>query len=92
MKYIIFWTLVYMVPDVCPDYGRKDELGRVINPGIMCAVAHMKQEKQSLSKVIYDRDSANSFYKMVVEESKVKDFFGNNGVQSVRIDSLKIQP
>lgn len=84
--------MVTLVPTVCPDYGRKDDLGRVINPGISCAVMHFRTEKESLSKTFNNRDSANSFYKYVIEESKHEDIFGAKGVECVRIDSLKFNP
>ena len=88
MRYIIFWTLITLVPTVCPDYGRKDDLGRVINPGISCAVMHFRTEKESLSKVFYNRDSASAFYKVVINESKKEQFFQQNSIELIRIDSL----
>lgn len=92
MKYIIFWVLSEMVPTSCPDAGKLDQFGRGVNSGFSCAVLHMREERTDLKRVFYNRDSAKTFYKEAIIESKKKNIFEHSDIQAVRIDSLKLNP
>lgn len=91
-KYIITWVLTFLVYDPCPSAGQKDEFGRLVNGGWSCAVFHAHTEYKQQSQTFNDRDSAFSFYGRALNSQR-KEFmwYGSNGIDSVRIDSVKIK-
>jgi hypothetical protein len=104
-KYIVYWTLVKLVPTSCPALPVQDEFGREsFNYGGSCAVAHYKTEYWENQRVFMDRDSAFALYHRALKEQpdSVKFYGSENGYYygmfqqhgdliNIEIDSLKIE-
>lgn len=89
MKYIIFWTLIKIVYDPCPDMVKShaNKFGVVGNTMMNCSVVHCHSEiVGEKEKYFYNRDSANLFYKEAINYSKI----WRSGISGVKIDSVKL--
>lgn len=94
-KFIVTWMVVTIVPDSCPDAGKVDQFGRVVNRGYSCAVFHAKTVFNPQKKEFGNRDSAFAFYRDALkhqpDSNSIITMWSDNNLADVKIDSVKIK-
>jgi len=89
MKYIVYWALYHTSLISCPDVPVADKFGRVPSTYISCSMAHFKTEfVGNKRKEFNTRDSAFSFYREALEQSKL---FFHADIKDVKIDSTEFK-
>lgn len=93
MQYIVKWLIITIVSIPCPDYGKTDKFGRVINPNVSCLVMHVKLDTAYHSQVFLSRLVATEFYSELVQERDrqgVSIFAEELGISDVKLDSTTV--
>lgn len=96
-KYLVTYILTSWHSVECPDYKpTTDEFGRTTWPMTHCLVNHMGCDKDTVTKVFVNRDSALVFYSHAIDQAKVEEsntgfggLFSKPVLSDIKIDSVK---
>jgi len=92
IKYVVYWILTYTVQTVCPQQYKQDDFGRVGSSNYTTTQLCWRTEKENHSKVFHNSDSAYSFYKKALAESKkytLNKYYTSFDESTFKIDTIK---
>jgi len=91
-KYIVTWVIISYQPTSCPDAVKVNEFGvktGYAGYGTTCAVWHVKEVRDTLSKEFSNTKEMNGFIERMKAENNNTGIMSKPVLQVVKIDSVK---